>query len=133
VRPRLVLTRAAAALVFLLILLAIDMPPAHASYGNVHFGRSLVAAPSLDSLTVAGTLEGTGKQPYIDMVLTATSDCGGTASVDSGPLAVTGGVMVFDVTLIAPCAAALWSAVTITETVTGASSTFDGTFQWVAA
>jgi len=120
-----------AAAIFLLALLAGECRAgtAFASYGNTHFGH-LAAAASPDSLAVTGDLQGTGKQLYVDLVLTATSDCGGPASSDTGLIPVTGGTMAFTVALPAPCAGVVWNGVSIAETVTGASQDIPGT--WTA-
>jgi hypothetical protein len=102
---------------------------ASASQG-IHFGTQPVAVATADSLTISGNIVGVGKQIWIDVVVTATSDCAGSISGEYFAYAHGSGNMDYYVTLTPNCATVpIFSNVTVTETVSGITITIPGTFQ----
>jgi hypothetical protein len=134
---------------FLALLAALSAPlilagPAFA--GSAHFVGDPVAVRDADSLTVSGKVAGLGNEPQVHVVVTATAECvnpGGNkpsaANKQSlsaeGDFPVQNGKALFTLTLTAsfspscsPPMAVVFSEVVVTDTTSGISFAFAGTF-----
>lgn len=136
--------RFALATILVPVLLVMGSQAAHA--GNPHFVGSPEITRTDNSLTVSGKIAGLGNEEQIHVVLSALGECinpGGkkpkAANKESfsaeGDFPVQNGKATFELTLTAtfqpscsPPMSVVFSNVTITETTTGLTRSFGGTF-----